>query len=276
MALWMSGPGLAGPGVQGQGPEGCTSESCIAWQVGAFGVDPNSTGPLDCHGHGCAATGTGCHSECECRHLDAIERQRWDTNTGFRYPKRPNLVITASRDGQRCASTWAFNAVRLLFRQAKESCDSYWMRHVTREKLQRRLVTGAHVVVKTHEWKGSLEAFEDLKKMLSHIVLSVREGFPREENWLKIATHVLHFEELVAYNKEDPEDVTQIGALTVLRKLAEHLGLRGLSPQDIRLVDYELMTLPMPKGSCNQTTKLWPFHSRRGGRPIPSAPPASP
>ena len=69
------------------------------------------------------------------------------------------------------------------------------------------------MVVKTHEWKGSLEAFEDLKKMLSHIVLSVREGhklkltllstprtyvhavagFPREENWLKIATHVLHF-----------------------------------------------------------------------------------
>ena len=26
------------------------------------------------------------------------------------------------------------------FRQAKESCDSYWMRHVTREKLQRRFV----------------------------------------------------------------------------------------------------------------------------------------
>ncbi|CAE7705379.1 unnamed protein product, partial [Symbiodinium necroappetens] len=144
-------------------------------KVGAFGVDPNGTGPLDCHGHGCAATGTGCHSECECRHLDAIERQRWDANAGFRYPKRPSLVITASRDGQHCASTWAFNAVRLLFRQAKESCDSYWMRHVTREKLQRRLVTGAHVVVKTHEWKGSVEAFEDLKKMLSHVVLSVRE-----------------------------------------------------------------------------------------------------
>ncbi|CAE7340608.1 unnamed protein product, partial [Symbiodinium sp. KB8] len=175
MALWISGPGLAGPGAQGQGPEGCTSESCIAWQVGAFGVDPNGTGPLDCHGHGCAATGTGCHSECECRHLDVIERQRWDANAGFRYPKRPSLVITASRDGQHCASTWAFNAVRLLFRQAKESCDSYWMRHVTREKLQRRLVTGAHVVVKTHEWKGSVEAFEDLKKMLSHVVLSVRE-----------------------------------------------------------------------------------------------------
>ena len=29
------------------------------------------------------------------------------------------------------------------------------------------------------------------------------------------------------------------------------------------------MTLPMPSIGCNQTTKLWPFHARRGGRPIP-------
>eukprot|EP00438_Fugacium_kawagutii_P003868 Skav215217 [mRNA] locus=scaffold341:90880:104317:+ [translate_table: standard] len=63
----------------------------------------------------------------EGRHLDNVEQRRFYT-AEFRYPSAPSLVITASRDGKRCASTWAFNAVRLLFRQAKEACDSYWLR----------------------------------------------------------------------------------------------------------------------------------------------------
>lgn len=35
--------------------------------------------------------------------------------------------------------------------------------------------------------------------MFTHVILSVREGFPKEETWMSIATHVLHFEKLVAY-----------------------------------------------------------------------------
>ena len=40
------------------------------------------TGPLDCHGHGCAATGTGCHSERpgklkKSRALPSHPLQRW-------------------------------------------------------------------------------------------------------------------------------------------------------------------------------------------------------
>ena len=95
-----------------------------------------------------------CHSECECRHLDAVERSRFDEGSGFRYPARQSLVVTASRDGSHTASTWAFNAVRLLFRQARLACDSYWVRRLTKEKLERRMATGTHVVVKTHEWSG--------------------------------------------------------------------------------------------------------------------------
>lgn len=31
------------------------------------------------------------------------------------------------------------------------------------------------------------------------MILSVREGFPREETWMSVASHVLHFEKLVAF-----------------------------------------------------------------------------
>lgn len=34
----------------------------------------------------------------------------------------------------------------LVFRQAKEACDSYWLRQVTKEKLDQRVKTGTHVV----------------------------------------------------------------------------------------------------------------------------------
>lgn len=232
--------------------------------------DP-SNGRLDCDGRsGCEVTGMACHSECECRHLDTVEQRRFSTNE-FRYPSSPALVITASRDGKRCASTWAFNAVRLLFRQAKEACDSYWLRQVTKEKLDQRVKTGTHVVVKTHEWHGGMEAFEKLKHRFTHVILSVREGFPREETWMSVASHVLHFEKLVAFDTLHPDDESKIGALTVLKDLSEHLGL-SLTQRDLKEVDYELMTLQIPQSGCNQTTKLWPFHGRRGGRPIPKQP----
>ena len=58
----------------------------------------------------------------------------------------------------RTASTWVFNAVRLLYRQAQIKCDSYWIRQLTKEKLQQRreiaAVNGtppAVVLIKTHE-----------------------------------------------------------------------------------------------------------------------------
>eukprot|EP00435_Cladocopium_sp_Y103_P049464 s864_g14.t3 len=173
----------------------------------------------------------------ECRHLDTVEQRRFSTNE-FRYPSSPALVITASRDGKRCASTWAFNAVRLLFRQAKEACDSYWLRQVTKEKLDQRVKTGTHLVVKTHEWHGGIETFEKLKHRFTHVILSVREGFPREETWMSVATHVLHFEKLVAFDTLHPDDESKIGALTVLKDLSEHLGL-SLTQRDLKEVDYE-------------------------------------
>ncbi|CAE7168936.1 unnamed protein product [Symbiodinium necroappetens] len=210
-------------------------------------------------------------------HLDPIEQRRFAEGSGFRYPDRPHVVITASRDMGRTASTWVFNATRLLFRQAKEACDSYWMRCLDRSKIQHRLETGAHVVIKTHEWTGEMSkaSFDEVSPLFTHVIVSVRQGFAEDPAWMKVATHVIHFEELVAYDKDHPEDPAKIGAISVLRKLANHLGLSSLTEHDLRCVDYDLMTLPMPRFGCDQTTKLWPFHGRRGGRPIPRLDPRS-
>lgn len=226
------------------------------------GNDPSGGCELDC--------GRICHNpECEKRHLDEVERTRWDREAGFRYPRQPCVVITASRDMGRTASTWVFNAVRLLFRQGREACDSYWIRRLSQEKLARRLTTGAHVVVKTHEWTDNISPaeFERAAALFTHVVVSVRMGFPEDPDWMKVATHVTHFEEIVAHDAKGEK----IGALPVLRRLAEHLGITGLSENDLRIVDYELMTMPIPG---DQTTKFWSFHARRGGRPQPQAPPS--
>lgn len=227
------------------------------------GIDPNGSGPLDC--------GRRCHNpECENRHLDTVEQSRWDKDAGFRYPKKPSLVITASRDMGRTASTWVFNAVRLLFRQANEACDSYWIRSLSKKKLEQRLTTGTHVLVKTHEWTDNISHadFDGIAPMFTHVVVSVREGFQEDPDWMKVATHLTHFEDIVKHD----ESSGTIGALSVLRGLATHLGITSLSDDDLRAVDYELMTMPIPG---DQTTKFWSFHGRRGGRPKPKAPPSA-
>lgn len=229
-------------------------------------TDPNLRGPYDCHGQGCEVTGTHCHNECECRHLDNIERLRFSTRL-FQYPRKPSLVITASPDGRGTASTWAFNAVRLLYRQARQACDSYWIRHLTVDKLKQRLRTGAHVVVKTHEWTGYAKQADFDSKLLplfTHVILSRRKGRQDDPGWVGVATHVVDFDEIVVHN---PNSDTEIGALNVLRRLAKHLGITSLSENDYRAIDHELMSLPVPSGFCNQTTKFWPHHARRGGRP---------
>ncbi|CAM9583079.1 unnamed protein product, partial [Heterosigma akashiwo] len=243
----------------------------------------------------------GCNAECEGRHLDELEVKRFQPEAGFSYPSQPNLIVTASRDMGRSASTWVFNAVRLLHRQARVACDSYWIRTLSKEKLQQRLQSGASVVVKTHEWTGEVRPaeFREMLPMFTHVVVSVRQGFPEDPAWTAVASHVVHFEDVVrppahggaaaavaAGDEEEEEEATaagggsagEPGALGVLRALAEHLGLGArLAPGDYRAVDHALMTLPVPRaGGGDPVTKLWPFHARRGGRlPPPPPPPPS-
>jgi broad specificity phosphatase PhoE len=210
--------------------------------------------------------------------LDLIEQTQRNgaaSSTAFSYPEKPHLIITASRDMGRSASTWVFNAVRLLFREARVACDSYWIRTLSKEKLQRRLENSrAHVLIKTHEWTGgalSQEKFDrELVPMFTHVIVSVREGFSPDPAWMKVASYVVNYEDIVADNTES--DIS-MGALSVLRGLAQHLGISdSLSDDDIRAVDYKIMTLPIPG---DQSSKFWSFHARRGGRLQPKKRPAT-
>lgn len=190
------------------------------------GVDSSGNGPQDCR--------RDCHNpECERRHLDQIELSRFEKGSGFKYPRKPHLIITASPDMGGTASTWVFNAVRLLHRRAREACDSYWMRVLAKDKLRERLTTGANVLVKTHEWTDHMtkSKFDRLVPMFTHVIVSVREGRTEDPAWMKVATYVVHYEDIVDYEEikfEDEEDKigARIGVLGVLRGLAEHLGIK--------------------------------------------------
>lgn len=201
--------------------------------------------------------------ECERRHWDEMEQALQKTKKSNN-SDQTNVIITASPDMGRTASTWVFNAVRLLYRQAGEACDSYFIRCLRPEKLRHRLESpeaSPHVLIKTHEITENVQVFErEVLPFVTHVIVSVREGFPRDELWSKYARFVTKFDEIV----NQP--------IKVLRELATYLGITDLSSltdRDLRQVDYQLMTLPIPG---NQASKFWSFHSRRGGRSPPPAP----
>ena len=212
----------------------------------------------DCNG------GPHCHDECQLRHLDPIEKELRES-TDKATISSPSVVVTASRDMGRTASTWVFNAVRLLYRQAKEPCDSYWVRQLSTNAIENRRAAdndqyGAHhVLIKTHEWTPymSKEEFENIRPHMTHVIVSVRDGFPPDDNWMRYATHIIHFEDIV-----DPLRVQ-----AALRNLADHLGVsKSLSDADIKQVDYDLINLQTPRHGSDPITKLWFFHGRKGGR----------
>ena len=238
--------------------------------------DHADSSPLDC------PAGLECSDfECEGRHLDEIEQQlhqRPPTRPleGSQAKQQPQVIVTASRDMGRSASTWLFNAVRLLYRQAAIAnhnddttplCDAYWIRQLTAPKIRERVQFAQKrdptsvVLIKTHEFTDYLSKTgftRDIRPWLTQILVSVRQGMAPDPAWLRKATHVVQYEDIVQH------------AVEVLRTLASHLGISScLKEEDLQNVDYTLMTLPIPG---NQATKFWSFHARRGGRPVPTLP----
>ena len=144
---------------------------------------------------------------------------------------------------------------------------------MTANKFKQRLETtiACSVLIKTHEftdYTSSPEQFQEkvIQPFVTHVIVSTRQGreFPVDPVWMSLATHVVHYEAII----------TQDGSLQVLRGLAQHIGLSSmLSDDDLRQIDYQLMTLPVPG---DQATKLWSFHVRRGGRKCPPEPSSSP
>lgn len=103
----------------------------------------------------------------------------------------------------------------------------------------------------------SKEEFENIRPLMTHVIVSVREGFSPDPSWMEAATYVINFEDII-----DPKRVQN-----TLRDLAQHLGIsKFLSDVDIEKVDSDLMALPTPKHGSDPITKLWFFHGRKGGR----------
>ena len=130
------------------------------------------------------------------------------------------------------------------------------------------------MLIKTHEWTAgdthcpiTRAQFEEILPLFTHVIVSVRQGFPPDPEWIKVATYITKFEEIVQPDGR--------GALKVLRDLADHLGIgEQLTDHGLKWVDYRLMTLEIPKCGEIRTNKLWHFHKRRGGRQPPNRPPS--
>lgn len=206
-------------------------------------------------------TGGMCHAECEQRHLDSIEvtrDERWS------WPEKPKVIICAGPE--RSGSTWLYNAVRLLYRQASTPCDSYWVRTLSEDKVQKRLEQGAHVCIKMHVWEPEYERW--LPAAAQHILLTHRDlrgvvaSYRRagwcyqldpkyvddHMQWRRICSMDLGYEDLVR------------DGLASLKALALHIGVE-LPPAGLEKVHEALKDLKNERGGgVDQITKLWPGH----------------
>mmetsp|Transcript_3603 Transcript_3603/g.8484 ORF Transcript_3603/g.8484 Transcript_3603/m.8484 type:complete len:298 (+) Transcript_3603:70-963(+) len=202
-----------------------------------------------------------CHAECEQRHLDTVERTR---DSSWAWPEEPQLIVCAGPE--RSGSTWLFNAARLLHRQLRVPCDSYWIHTLTEDKLTERLSSGAHVIIKTHLWEPQYR--EMLPRFSRHIVITHRDlrgvvasyrrvgwarSLPRKYvddhmQWRSLATLDVKYENVVRDGKLQ------------LAELASHLGL-PFSDGDIAAVHRDLADLQSSRrAGPDQVTKLWPGH----------------
>lgn len=197
----------------------------------------------------------------------------------------------------RSGSTWMFNAVRLLYRQAQVACDPYWIRILTEEKLSLRLQGGADVLVKTHSWwpwyNAMLSRLQQDVALETVVVLTHRDlrgvrasverlrwlpttmPIPRSwvddhMEWRDVATLDIAYEDIVN------------NGLATLERLAAALRLH-IKRRDAAEVLAELASLAAPKRGINRTTKILRQHrEQRGnaagmqnsttvGRPSPNA-----
>lgn len=221
-----------------------------------------SFGGLGYYVLGIDCSGTDCHEECERRHLDASEQQRGQ------WPVLSDNHLILCAGPERSGSTWLYNAIRLLYLEARVPCDSYWMARLSREKLEQRLAARppAMVLVKTHEWQPGYNEFVHLAKyvVLTHrdlrgVIASYRrvkwevaipDAYVSEHlEWCKRSTLDLAYEDIMRQGKE------------VLRTLASHLQLE-LGEENLTKVHAMLRDLKRSHSgnAVCQVTKLWPDH----------------
>ncbi|CAL8469999.1 g9541 [Coccomyxa elongata] len=215
----------------------------------------------DVYCSGCSWSGGTCYDgECEGLHEDPDVRREQQT---WQRPEKGKLIIAAGPE--RSGSTWLFNAIRLLYQDAKEPLDPFWITSVTEEALVQR---GAgqeghpHVLVKTHRWSNGWDhavadhiflTHRDLRGVLSSYqrvgwAYDIPDSYVAEHmQWRDIAHHDFAFEDII----DDAEQQLKIlaKALSVSHKV------------DIKSVAERVDALKAPAGGPpDPVTKLWPRH----------------
>eukprot|EP00931_Biecheleriopsis_adriatica_P075366 TRINITY_DN49247_c0_g1_i1.p1 TRINITY_DN49247_c0_g1~~TRINITY_DN49247_c0_g1_i1.p1 ORF type:complete len:382 (+),score=47.77 TRINITY_DN49247_c0_g1_i1:28-1173(+) len=205
-----------------------------------------------------------------CRALDDIERTRFFVSS-YSWPVRPLLIVCSG--GMRTGSTWTFNAVRLLFRWARQALDSYYLHNVNDEdSLLARMSAGAHVLVKTHPWSKVLAQHADFiistRRDLQGVARSLAcigwtsEGAAlgeaskqytfHESHWLRVSDLVIDY------------DSVQHQPLAVLQALTQLMGL-AVTEAGLQAVLAHVSELPDPTAVyINQTSKLLIRHKCSG------------
>ncbi|KAK9868184.1 hypothetical protein WJX84_006116 [Apatococcus fuscideae] len=212
---------------------------------------------------GCSWDGGRCYNgECEGLHLTQEQqaiRSSWAPSSDA-----PSTLIIAAGP-ERSGSTWLFNAVRLLYEDAQQPLDSYWMTHVTTKKLHQRghrQPGSHHILVKTHGWSNNWDTSSADHILLTHRHLSgvlrsyqrvgwafdIPESYIQEhQQWKAVAHADFAFEEII----QQP--------LVELQKLAQQLSL--LEQVDLGRVQSKLDGLQAPaSGPPDPVSKLWPQH----------------
>ncbi|CAK0874055.1 unnamed protein product, partial [Prorocentrum cordatum] len=147
---------------------------------------------------------------------------------------------------------------------------AYWMRRLSEAKLARRLRSGAHVLVKTHEWRGEYGGL--LPRWGALVLVSARDprgalASHRRMGWAQElpAEHAAHH---AAWQRHAAAtvafgDIAGGAAGAALAAVAAALGLRP-GPEQLLAVQLELAQLSAPASRTNVTTKMWPRHLSAG------------
>ncbi|KAK9819165.1 hypothetical protein WJX81_000617 [Elliptochloris bilobata] len=234
---------------------------------------------------GCAWRDGNC-GDGECKGLHA-EPQTRSRQRSWPMPQVPKLIITAGPE--RSGSTWLFNAVRLLYEDAQEPLDAYWITHLTDAALDARgceregtpAQQRPHVLVKTHGWSDDWA-----RRRASHVLLTHRDlrgvvASYRRMGWapdLKPAYIADHLRWHAIADRDVALEDIMAAPQRELDALAATLGLA--EKVDTAAVLARLQALRAPaRGPPDPVNKLWPRHlsaatlqRQAGGGPVAQAP----
>lgn len=174
------------------------------------------------------------------------------------------VKTTTSKGPERSGSTWLFNAVRLLLKNAHIPYDPYWITNLDQQKIQQRrqYAQDRHVVIKTHYWSDDWDVSQADHIFLTHrdlhgVVASYKrvgwafnipDSYVQEhQQWRAVAQRDVAYENIMS------QPLVELQALAEVLDIAQQVSVAE--------VNEELRSLkPAYRGAPDPVSKLWPGH----------------